>query len=48
MDGELGVDWIKHFDNYTKDKTGDRDRILLVDCHRSRLTLEFLLYCRKR
>lgn len=48
MDGELGVDWIKHFEKYTKDKTGDRDRVLLVDCHRSRLTLEFLLYCRER
>lgn len=47
MDGELGVDWAKHFHLYTKDKRNGRDAALLVDCHRSRLTLEFLLFCRK-
>ncbi|KLO04438.1 hypothetical protein SCHPADRAFT_917911 [Schizopora paradoxa] len=28
MDGELGVDWAKHFDCYTKDKMGDCDRLI--------------------
>lgn len=41
------MDWLKHFHLFTKDKRGGRDCALLVDCHRSRLTLEFLLFCKK-
>ncbi|KLO13910.1 hypothetical protein SCHPADRAFT_827287 [Schizopora paradoxa] len=35
MDGELGIDWIKHFYHYVKDKLDGRDCGLLLDCHRS-------------
>lgn len=47
MDGELGVDWIKHFDHYTKAKAAGGPRLLVVDQHRSRLSLPFLLFCRE-
>ncbi|KLO14845.1 DDE-domain-containing protein, partial [Schizopora paradoxa] len=48
IDDELGVDWIKHVDHYTKDKANGRDRLLVVDSHHSRLTFGFLDYCRRR
>ncbi len=43
-DGETGVEWIKHFDLYTKAKAHGRPRLLLVDGHNSHYTLAFLLY----
>ncbi|KLO06073.1 hypothetical protein SCHPADRAFT_803698, partial [Schizopora paradoxa] len=48
MDGELCVDWIKHVDHYTKAKARDRDRLIVLDQHRSRFTLPFLQYCRQK
>lgn len=42
------MDWIKHFDLYTKDKANGRDRLLVVDSHHSCLTFGFLDYCRRR
>ncbi|KAJ3558517.1 hypothetical protein NM688_g878 [Phlebia brevispora] len=43
-DSELGVEWIKHFDQHTKAKSKGRPRLLLVDGHNSHCTLEFLQY----
>ncbi|KAI9058893.1 CENP-B protein, partial [Trametes sanguinea] len=43
-DGEIGVDWIMHFDLYTKEKAAGRPRLLLVDGHNSHYTLAFLVY----
>ncbi len=48
MDGELGVDCIKHFYLHVKDQLNGEDCALLLDCHRSRLTLGFLLFCQKK
>lgn len=48
IDGELLTEWIKHFDEYTKKKANGRPRYILVDGHKSRLHLPFLLYCRER
>ncbi|KAJ3552388.1 hypothetical protein NM688_g4174 [Phlebia brevispora] len=43
-DGELGVEWIKHFDEHTKAKSAGRPHLLLVDGHKSHCTLGFLKY----
>ncbi|KAG8940712.1 hypothetical protein FRC04_005067 [Tulasnella sp. 424] len=42
IDGELGVDWIRHFDEATKDRVGVRFQF--VDDHSSHCTVEFLDY----
>ena len=47
IDGELGVEWIKHFDLYTKARANGRPRLLLLDGHNSHYTLDFLQYARK-
>lgn len=43
---QLGVDWLKHFDSCTRDRTkkGEK-RLLLFDGHGSHLTFEFLAFC---
>lgn len=46
-DGEMGLEWIKHFDLYTREKAAGRTRLLLVDGHNSHYTLEFLIYARQ-
>ncbi|RPD71538.1 CENP-B protein, partial [Lentinus tigrinus ALCF2SS1-7] len=43
-DGEIGIEWIKHFDLRTKAKARGRPQLLLVDGHNSHYTLAFLLY----
>lgn len=48
IDGELLAEWVKHFDEQTKKKANGRPRYILVDGHKSRLHLPFLLYCRER
>ncbi|KLO14685.1 DDE-domain-containing protein, partial [Schizopora paradoxa] len=47
IDNELGVEWIKQIDKATKAKANGRDRGLLVDGHRSRLTYEFLEHAKR-
>lgn len=43
---ELGLAWLEQvFDRYTKEKAGNRHRLLLLDGHGSHLTLEFLESC---
>jgi len=46
-DGEIGVEWIKQFDQQMKDKTKGRARLLLVDSHNSHYTHGFLDYARE-
>lgn len=36
--------WLKHFDDYTREKATGHTRLLLVDGHNSHCTLEFLQY----
>jgi len=44
-DNELMLWWLEHnFDADTHDKANDRCRVLLLDGHRSHLTLELILY----
>jgi hypothetical protein len=45
--GEIGIEWIKHFDNATKTKANGRRRLLLVDGHNSHYTRGFLEYARQ-
>lgn len=46
-DGEIGVEWIKHFDKHTAAKAiGGKYRLLLVDGHNSHYTHGFLEYAR--
>ena len=47
IDGELDVEWIKHFDLYTKARANGRPHLLLLDGHNSHYTLDFLQYARK-
>ncbi|KZV67728.1 DDE-domain-containing protein [Peniophora sp. CONT] len=46
-DGEIGVEWIKIFDEHTREKADGRDRLLLVDGHNSHYTEAFLAYARE-
>jgi hypothetical protein len=43
---EIALDWIRHFDSCTRDRTkkGEK-RLLLFDGHRSHLTFQFLTFC---
>ena len=43
-DGEIGVEWIKHFDKETCQKARGRQWVLLVDGHNSHYTKGFLEY----
>ncbi|KAI5821518.1 DDE-domain-containing protein, partial [Schizophyllum commune Tattone D] len=45
--GEIGVEWIKDFDNQTKAKAAGRPHLLLVDGHNSHYTRAFLSYARE-
>jgi DDE superfamily endonuclease len=44
--GEIGVAWLKDWNEQTKAKAGGRTRLLLVDGHSSHYTLGFLEYAR--
>ncbi|RDB28659.1 Pogo transposable element with KRAB domain [Hypsizygus marmoreus] len=45
-DGEIGVEWMKIFDEQTATKANGEWRLLLVDGHNSHYTLAFLNYAR--
>ena len=45
-DGEIGVEWIKLFDEAMKEKADGEYRLLLVDGHNSHYTVGFLFYAR--
>lgn len=44
---EKGLDWIKHFDKHTKDRTKGAYRILILDGHESHHSVDFELYCQE-
>ena len=44
---ELGVDWLKHFDAYTKARTVGARRLLILDGHESHHSLEFQDLCKE-
>jgi hypothetical protein len=43
---ELGVDWLKHFNAYTKARTVGARRLLILDGHESHHSLEFQELCK--
>ena len=44
---EIGLQWLKHFDEHTKDKRKGGRRLLIMDGHGSHDTLEFHSYCKE-
>lgn len=42
---EVGLDWIKHFDQYTAPRTRGTYRLLILDGHESHHSTNFELYC---
>ena len=42
---ELGYDWIKHFEMYSRKRQYGTHRLLLFDGHSSHMTREFLEFC---
>jgi hypothetical protein len=43
---KLGLDWLKHFDRHTKERTIGTHRLLIIDGHESHDSLEFQQYCK--
>ena len=44
--GEIGLEWLKDFDERTKEKAKGRPRLLLLDGHNSHFTVNFVEYAR--
>jgi hypothetical protein len=42
---ELGLEWVKHFNQHTKSRTKGTYRLLILDGHSSHATPEFDQYC---
>ena len=43
---ETGLDWIKHFEKHTRQRTVGGYRMIVLDGHESHLSLEFEAYCK--
>ncbi|KAJ6437589.1 Glycerate kinase [Purpureocillium lavendulum] len=43
---EIGLDWIRHFNEHTKPRTLGAFRLLVLDGHESHLSVNFELYCK--
>ncbi|KAJ3482685.1 hypothetical protein NLG97_g7505 [Lecanicillium saksenae] len=44
---ERGLEWIRHFDKYTKPRTTGGYRLLVLDGHESHHSTDFELYCKE-
>ncbi|EED11888.1 conserved hypothetical protein [Talaromyces stipitatus ATCC 10500] len=42
---EIAYDWLKHFNEHTREQAGNDFRLLFMDNHEAHLTSEFLSYC---
>ena len=42
---EIGLEWLKHFDQHTEQRTTGRYRLLVLDGHSSHTSLDFIQYC---
>ena len=42
---ELGLEWLKHFDKHTKERTVSSHRLLILDGHKSHNLVDFHQYC---
>jgi hypothetical protein len=45
-DNDTGLEWIKHFDKYTKPRTKGGYRMLVLDGHESHQSVDFEAYCK--
>lgn len=45
---EIGLDWLQHFENCTKDRTRAGFRLLILDGHNSHKSTEFDDYCKEK
>jgi hypothetical protein len=45
---KIGLDWIHHFDQHTKDQVQGTHRLLIIDGHKSHQSIEFELYCKEQ
>lgn len=45
---EIGLDWIQHFEKYTKSRSTAGYRLLILDGHESHHSVDFELYCKER
>src|SRR5208282_180967 len=44
-DREIALEWLKHFDSYTKPRKQGEYRLLILDGHSSHTSLKFISYC---
>jgi hypothetical protein len=44
---EIGYEWIQHFNQYTKERTTGKYRLLILDGHESHISVQFQQYCKE-
>ncbi len=44
---EIGIQWIKHFEKWTRSRTKGIYRLLILDGHESHISVEFQQYCQE-
>jgi hypothetical protein len=44
---EIGLEWIKHFNKHTSDRTKGAYRLLVLDGHESHISTNFQCYCKE-
>jgi hypothetical protein len=44
---EIGLEWIKHFNKHTSDRTKGAYRLLVLDGHESHVSVDFQRYCKE-
>jgi hypothetical protein len=45
---EIGLEWIGHFEKHTQSRVVSKYRLLVLDGHESRQSIEFDNYCKRR
>jgi hypothetical protein len=46
-DNEVGLEWLKHFDRSTGERSNSRYRLLILDGHESHHSVDFERYCKE-
>lgn len=44
-DRQIGLEWLQHFDKYTRGRASGRYRLLILDGHASHVSFDFVQYC---
>ncbi|KAG6998152.1 hypothetical protein FocnCong_v013463 [Fusarium oxysporum f. sp. conglutinans] len=47
-DNEIGLEWLKHFDRCTANRSTGRYRLLILDGHESHHSIDFERYCKEK